>query len=76
MLGEGAVIDKELKLKIYSDAWGVRKLVTHVLRNLRTERVPREPCMNLSSAWLMVSIFEQNPTIPGHWGQSTTRYRP
>lgn len=42
MLGEGIQLDKQKKVQIYSDAWGVRKLLTHVLRNLRTDRVPRE----------------------------------
>lgn len=42
MLGEGIDLDKAKKIKIYSDAWGVRKLLSHVLRNLRTDRCPRE----------------------------------
>ena len=42
MLGEGIQLEKTKKVQIYSDAWGVRKLISHVLRNLRTDRVPRE----------------------------------
>ena len=42
MLGEGIDLDKSKKIKIYSDAWGVRKLLSHILRNLRTDRCPRE----------------------------------
>lgn len=45
MAGEAAPSAK--KIAIYRDSWGIRKLVTHVLRNLRSDRIPREPQPNL-----------------------------
>ena len=36
---------KDHKVAIYADAWGVRKLITHVLRNFRTDKVPRVPSL-------------------------------
>lgn len=46
MTGDGVNnVEKSKKVKIYADAWGVRKLMSHVLRNLRTDRVPRESCL-------------------------------
>jgi hypothetical protein len=39
MLGENNV--KQHRVSIYKDAWGVRKLISHALRNLRNDRVPR-----------------------------------
>lgn len=44
MLGNTPEIEKANKVKVYSDTWGIRKLITHVLRNLRTDRVPRVAC--------------------------------
>lgn len=29
------------KNQLYADAWGIRKLTTHTLRNLRQDRLPR-----------------------------------
>ena len=34
---------KRHKVAIYQDAWGVRKLISHILRNLRNDRMPRVP---------------------------------
>ena len=31
------------KTSLYADAWGVRKLLSHCLRNLRLDRLPRVP---------------------------------
>lgn len=35
---------KQAKTSHYADAWGIRKLISHCLRNLRLERIPRAPC--------------------------------
>ena len=32
---------KESKTQDYADAWGIRKLISHCLRNLRLDRIPR-----------------------------------
>ena len=29
----------------YADAWGIKKLVSHVLRSLRLDRMPRDTCL-------------------------------
>ena len=44
MLGDYCL--KEHKVAIYRDAWGVRKLMSHVLRNLRSDRIPRDSRFN------------------------------
>ena len=41
MLGEPAI--RANKVSVYRDAWGVRKLMSHALRNLRSDRIPRDP---------------------------------
>ena len=41
MVGENNL--KRHKVAIYQDAWGVRKLISHILRNLRNDRMPRVP---------------------------------
>ena len=35
--------DRVTKTKIYADGWGIRKLITYLLRNMRQQRVARAP---------------------------------
>lgn len=38
---------KEKETAYYADAWGIRKLMSHTLRNLRVERLPRAPGLQI-----------------------------
>ncbi len=63
MLGENAV--RGNTVSIYRDAWGVRKLMSHVLRNLRSDRIPREAHFKLLYSFCgpdIVNVLEEVPT--------------
>lgn len=53
MVGEHRL--KEHKVAIYTDAWGVKKLLSHILRNLRNDRIPRVLWLTKMLRYIFVS---------------------
>lgn len=41
MLQDEYVPSSSVKTKIYAEGWGIKKLMSHALRNLRQDRAPR-----------------------------------
>ena len=42
------------KTQLCADAWGIRKLMSHALRNLRQDRNPRAPWLQYSTGFALI----------------------
>ena len=47
------------KVSICADSWGVRKLLSHVFRNMRLSRTPRD--LQLQVVWIKKNMFKKDP---------------
>lgn len=67
MLQDDFLRDGPSKTKIYADAWGIKKLMSHALRNLRQDRSPRVPRWQILKTYrcpisilLVGKLFQKN----------------
>lgn len=56
MLQDDFLRDGPSKTKIYADAWGIKKLMSHALRNLRQDRSPRVPRWQILKTYIDVQF--------------------
>ena len=69
MLQDDFLRDGPTKTKMYADSWGIRKLISHALRNLRQDRSPRAPWLHviISKKILDVRYFQNMNRCVGFW---------